>query len=744
MRIRAIFAIAAVSAVFLLFHPGSTRAGDDDKKNVVTPRGDQKVEDPLDPKDHYKLRDDADVFAPEDMREGSDFIKGKTIHPPIGWHFLPVDSDGHYAIMFEEPGDYRHITPKRGPNEIPLKWIVQRPSTAARFGMRSTGLMGAGGGKEGGSPAAWRVALKQPLDLVIDSDNNDGFDIPKAYPKTSSKTSDQGALDAQDKVEMKDPGKIIGVNTDDSDADADAKLLGKPGKPGIFVNGGIPDWADGFNRYENTDADIKSAKDKFVPMVVRIHKSVDLSKAKLRFVYDDSNPAQELRDGEGNEQKPFVYKSPADLDGSLRIWLKDAKVARNYHSAMDSSKPGDYVPSCDSSKTKKLVEYKNLDKIFNFNLVGEFNEAIIYVEALKPSKKKPYVVRVELDPDGDGDKAGWDYADEVKVGAREIKIVMPRNKENVGWGNYNKIFTKTAPYCYEYQGVATDTSYGDNNKKRVRAIRGGITPAIPYEWFFKKNPDNNGNKNNVGGTITPNEGDTSPSTPIHAPPKKVNAANKPLEDTLVLRLRDYKYVKDTRIVEIYKDHLARDVANFLDGKSSNPVTLSDNSKVYLDENKAQPLILGCSTSFVHAHKGEKGNAHKLWKNLREKQKWIENIGQKYKWGPNANHRTLGYRWKVFTEGKRIKLKWNDKVWLGKKNNGKLVMLHPSTVITEGNGSTAKTYSADNLTHKFRHETVKDYYDMLKKKGPNFEVPIPKRRVWILQPPTKNKEDTENE
>jgi hypothetical protein len=74
------------------------------------------------------------------------------------------------------------------------------------------------------------------------------------------------------------------------------------------------------------------------------------------------------------------------------------------------------------------------------------------------------------------------------------------------------------------------------------------------------------------------------------------------------------------------------------------------------------------------------------------------------------------------------------VWIGKgeairikgKKKWKLVMLHPSTVITEGGGATAKTYSADSVGKKFIHQTVEWYYEHVNK------VPKPKRKVWILQ------------
>lgn len=311
----------------------------------------------------------------------------------------------------------------------------------------------------------------------------------------------------------------------------------------------------------------------------------------------------------------------------------------------------------------------------------------------------------------------------------KVEIIHPRTKDDLEEGEELKdIFSKTTPYCYENQGVSKE-AFGHIDQQRIKKIEGKIIPNdLKYEWSLTK----------AVGTLNI---DPPTLTPEHSPPD--TAAIAGTTGYLVLKLKDYPNIKDTKKVVIFKDHLARDVSNFKDGKNClrkngvNGIELKDGSL-------AEGIQLGCSLSFVHAHKGVIGNAHTLWIDLRDNKNWRENIGQKYKWKAGKKYRTPGYGWEWFTHPSALALKWNDKVWIGKINikivmkDGKpkvvktRTMLHPSTVIKPGDGGTAITYSGDTVKGKFIHRTVGWYYkNVLKNKIiPRF------RKIWILQPTSR--------
>ena len=79
-------------------------------------------------------------------------------------------------------------------------------------------------------------------------------------------------------------------------------------------------------------------KAKFVQVVLTVKKDFvkDVSKAKFRFAYEDSDPAQELRKASGSgEESAYVYVDPEkELKGILRLWTKNAYKKRNYKSVV--------------------------------------------------------------------------------------------------------------------------------------------------------------------------------------------------------------------------------------------------------------------------------------------------------------------------------------------------------------------------------------------------------------------------
>lgn len=145
------------------------------------------------------------------------------------------------------------------------------------------------------------------VDVDVDTDNNNGF-----YPPDRSLVEDQ----FEDIVDVGNlwPGKIIAVNSGDSDAD------------------GIPDFADGYNLLgSSSSADDVCATAHFVPIVFEIPKPIDLSVARIKLEYDASDPMGVTTNGSGG----YV---PAR--GSVRIWRKPGEVPRDGTNLLHS---GDFV-----------------------------------------------------------------------------------------------------------------------------------------------------------------------------------------------------------------------------------------------------------------------------------------------------------------------------------------------------------------------------------------------------------------
>ncbi|MGA2501000.1 MAG: fibronectin type III domain-containing protein, partial [Tepidisphaeraceae bacterium] len=144
-----------------------------------------------------------------------------------------------------------------------------------------------------------RMAIRNRVDLAIDSDNNNGFGLP-----------DQSAREDAIEDDPNKPGKVIPVNDGDCDRD------------------GVPDYADGYNWDGITDAidpptpDVAighnadnippygSQGEHFTPIVVQLSDEVDWTKVRLQSTYDFSNPNQVTRTGSGTAWDPYLY-SPA-------------------------------------------------------------------------------------------------------------------------------------------------------------------------------------------------------------------------------------------------------------------------------------------------------------------------------------------------------------------------------------------------------------------------------------------------
>lgn len=159
------------------------------------------------------------------------------------------------------------------------------------------------------------------LDVDVDSDNNNGLGMPDRSPEEELVEDVPGQ-----------PGKILLANTDDTDSD------------------GIPDFAD-FDPGTG-----------FVPMVIEVPKDVDIATAKIKFIYEQSDPNNITIDTSGLTD---LYIPD---DGYLRIWNKNGTQAR---SSNDINGGGDFI---------RVAQIYNLS-LFN---ISEDLTITAYLELVRP------------------------------------------------------------------------------------------------------------------------------------------------------------------------------------------------------------------------------------------------------------------------------------------------------------------------------------------------------------------------
>jgi len=190
------------------------------------------------------------------------------------------------------------------------------------------------------------------LDLDVDSDNNNMFNLP-------DRSFNEDAME-DDPCQ---PGRIVANNNDDNDGDQ------------------VPDFADGFNLdgiWGNED-DLCSSQ-QFVPLAVEIANHIDLEQARVRVTYSESVPANTMiLAGEPNSYEP--------APGTLRIWAQPGDVQRN---AEHIARGGDFV----------------IPSVYNPSHLGFTNSnrtVTWYVEGIQTSwALADREIIVEVDPDGPG------------------------------------------------------------------------------------------------------------------------------------------------------------------------------------------------------------------------------------------------------------------------------------------------------------------------------------------------------
>lgn len=207
------------------------------------------------------------------------------------------------------------------------------------------------------------------VDLDIDSDNNSGLDAPQRSKE------EEGHEDINGQA-----GKVALVNDFDQDHD------------------GLKDFVDGYDFFSGVSID-QTSNAKFVPIVIEL-PSVDLSSAKMRFTYSDSDPF-------GVTQTVTGYEL---AEGHIRLWAKDGIDVRNGNPISDG---GDFLPSGEYS----------VSSLFSGSLTKT-----IFAELVRTSDEVgDQKITVELDIDGDGI---YEAKDDVRLTATRVELVAYDYDEN--------------------------------------------------------------------------------------------------------------------------------------------------------------------------------------------------------------------------------------------------------------------------------------------------------------------------
>lgn len=147
------------------------------------------------------------------------------------------------------------------------------------------------------------------LDLDVDSDNTVALEEPEG-------TFEEDNIEDIENDENY-PGKIIIINDGDVDGD------------------GLKDFAENFNTGEPKS--LSGSSSRFYSLKLDTPSGYNYSGLKIRFNYDESDPADLVVNGNGSFTNPFTY---TNLNGTLRIWTKDGDKFRN---KADLNASGDFV-----------------------------------------------------------------------------------------------------------------------------------------------------------------------------------------------------------------------------------------------------------------------------------------------------------------------------------------------------------------------------------------------------------------
>ncbi len=247
------------------------------------------------------------------------------------------------------------------------------------------------GASAGGEYDLVKLTLPE-VDTDVDSDNNNSLNDPLRTPQ------EEGLEDQDGK-----PGKIFAVNDGDVDGD------------------GIPDFADGYSLFSEPNFDTL-ANGRFIPYILDLSGVKFLEDARIGIQYNPSNPASVARTGSGTPVDPYVYTPQGSY--SLRLWTRNAH--ERIAPAGSTIVPGNSLHQ-NGYFVQPWVQYAVAD--FRDHGAQEIFPGVfrLWIEAVRPVGPLGSMIRVEVDPDGDGDDFGFVLEDAVRV------MPIAPTLEYVGW-----------------------------------------------------------------------------------------------------------------------------------------------------------------------------------------------------------------------------------------------------------------------------------------------------------------------
>ena len=236
-------------------------------------------------------------------------------------------------------------------------------------------------------------------DLIIDSDNNDGIDVPEYSNATEQIEGNDSETDVDVANDIVRPGKIIPAN--DGDVDGDAIVDNLDG----YNADGIPGNAD-----DEIESDVQLTS--FVPVVLDL-AGLDFNKVSIQLCYPGSVPGIELGLG--------TLRIWSSVDGELGS--RTGKAVGELSDLVFDADKSYYLPADTALGPKTLRQ-------LGFGVDGS-TSVVLWVEAVRPSESVADQA-IELHVDlgrGDGFQL-WDVV-RLTAGAGDLDIDSDNNNSDL-------------------------------------------------------------------------------------------------------------------------------------------------------------------------------------------------------------------------------------------------------------------------------------------------------------------------
>ncbi len=166
-------------------------------------------------------------------------------------------------------------------------------------------------------------------------------------------------------------------------------------------NDGVPGFADGFDRFNNSG---QQQSGRFAKFRIAIPLWVNPTTARLSFQYQAADPDLTFRTATG----PTTWDYSPGSGKPIRLWQRDGIYSRE---VADLSSGGNFINA--KNYQASLLDWYD-DSQWQF--------AEIYIEGINETEAAAVRINVRLDPDGTG-PAGWVMEDQVRLSVAELKVI---------------------------------------------------------------------------------------------------------------------------------------------------------------------------------------------------------------------------------------------------------------------------------------------------------------------------------